>query len=60
MTRRAEGTYKFEKRDFIDVFLEEIDNHAHDKSENNHYTGKQHGIERIHKKLSAFYDASRI
>ncbi|CAL8137894.1 unnamed protein product [Orchesella dallaii] len=40
-TRRAEGVYKTEQRDFIDVFLLEIDNHAHDKTENNFYTDKQ-------------------
>ena len=37
--RRIDGTYKIEQRDFIDVFLNEIDAHAEDKSENNFYTG---------------------
>ncbi len=38
--RRKDGKYKIEQRDFIDVFLTEIDSHAHDTSEFNYYTGK--------------------
>ena len=37
--RRAEGLYKNEQRDFIDVFLQEIDSHASENPETNLYTG---------------------
>jgi hypothetical protein len=37
--RRVEGKYKIEQRDFIDVFLTEIDSRAHDTSPSNFYTG---------------------
>jgi len=38
--RRAEGFYKEEQRDFIDVFLKEIDAHKNDNAETNLYTGE--------------------
>lgn len=37
--RRKEGSYKEDKRDFIDMFIKEIDQHAKLNSLPNHYTG---------------------
>lgn len=46
--RRAEGTYKEDMRDYIDVFLHEIDTHAHlgnrDNENINYYTGKRNDL----------------
>ncbi|XP_021960029.1 methyl farnesoate epoxidase [Folsomia candida] len=39
--RRKGGKYKIEQRDFIDVFLTEIDAHANDTPEFNYYTEEQ-------------------
>lgn len=37
--RRKEGSYEEDKRDFIDMFIKEIDQHAKLNSLPNHYTG---------------------
>ena len=38
--RRALGHYKQEQRDYIDVFLREIDAHKNEPEESNYYTGR--------------------
>lgn len=37
--RRASGYYKEDQRDFVDVFLLEIDKHSKDTSDANVFTG---------------------
>lgn len=38
--RRSLGEYKEDQRDFIDVFLNEIDKNINDNSDKNVFTGK--------------------
>jgi hypothetical protein len=42
--RRALGHYTEEQRDFIEVFLKEIDAHKNDPAETNFYTGKNMNV----------------